>query len=96
MRELENVIERAAILAQGEKLRIEFQSSASAQRDETDKILSFSDLKRLERDNLIRCLRRSHGKVSGASGAARLLELAPTTVYSRIKALAITDNDWAP
>lgn len=96
VRELENVIERAAILAQGEKLRIEFQTTAATQRDDTDEILSFSDLKRLERDNLIRCLRRSNGKVSGASGAARLLQLAPTTVFSKIKALAITDNDWAP
>lgn len=94
VRELENVIERAAILAQGEKLRIEFQSGSAAQVNDTDDIMSFSDLKRLERDNLIRCLRRSNGKVSGATGAARLLELAPTTVYSRIKALCITDRDW--
>ena len=94
VRELENVIERAAILAQGGKLRIEFQSRGAASVDDQGDILSISDLKRLERDNLIRCLRRSQGKVSGATGAARLLELAPTTVYSRIKALRVTCSDW--
>ena len=93
VRELENVIERAAILAQGGKLRFEFQSSAAIRHDK-DEIMTIADLKKLERDNLIRCLRRSGGKVSGETGAARLLELAPTTVYSRIKALAVSDVDW--
>ncbi|WP_390914006.1 sigma 54-interacting transcriptional regulator [Pseudosulfitobacter sp. SM2401] len=94
VRELENVIERAAILAQGGKLRIEFQSGLAAKFDDKEDIISNTDLKRLERDNLIKCMRRSQGKVSGPTGAARLLELAPTTVYSRIKALRISDAEW--
>lgn len=94
VRELENVIERAAILAQGGKLRIEFEKVPSAQADDKDDIMSIADLRRLERNNLIRCLRRSQGKVSGPTGAARLLDLAPTTVYSRIKALSVTKADW--
>jgi PAS domain S-box-containing protein len=94
VRELENVIERAAILAQGGKLRIEFQSGLAAKVDDNEDIMSNSDLKRLERDNLVKCMRRSQGKVSGPAGAARLLEIAPTTVYSRIKALRISDADW--
>lgn len=94
VRELENVIERATILAQGGKLRIDFQKGPSAQADDKDDIMSIADLRRLERNNLIRCLRRSQGKVSGPTGAARLLDLAPTTVYSRIKALSVTKADW--
>ena len=94
VRELENVIERAAILAQGRKLQFEFQSGPAQSVDLEAQILSTSDLKRLERENLIRCLIRSHGRVSGPSGAARLLELAPTTVYSKITALAVTEADW--
>lgn len=94
VRELENVIERAAILAQGGKLRIEFQSGLAVKVDDKEDIMSNTDLKRLERDNLVKCMRRSQGKVSGPTGAARLLELAPTTVYSRIKALRISDADW--
>jgi PAS domain S-box-containing protein len=94
VRELENVIERAAILAQGGKLRIEFQSGLVAKVDDKEDIMSNTDLKRLERDNLVKCMRRSQGKVSGPTGAARLLELAPTTVYSRIKTLCISEADW--
>jgi transcriptional regulator of acetoin/glycerol metabolism len=91
---LENVIERAAILAQGGKLSFEFHSNTVLNdKDDTD-IMSISGLKRLERDNLIRCLRRSQGRVAGATGAARLLEIPPTTVYSKIKTLSITRADW--
>ena len=94
VRELENVIERAAILSQGGKLRFDFQSNSVANAKDGTDILSISDLRRLERDNLIRCLRRSQGKVSGATGAARLLDVPPTTVYSRIKTLSVTRTDW--
>ena len=94
VRELENVIEHAAILAQGGKLRIKFPSGLAAKVDDKEDVMSNTDLKRLERDNLVKCMRRSQGKVSGPTGAARLLELAPTTVYSRIKALRISDADW--
>jgi hydrogenase-4 transcriptional activator len=95
VRELENVIERAAILAQGGKLRFEFHSTPAKTHTMAGKILTGTDLRRLERENLIHCLRRSHGKVSGPSGAANLLELAPTTVYSRIKALSVSEDEWA-
>lgn len=94
VRELENVIERAAILAQGGKLQFEFQGGQTNTGYPDDRILSAADLRRIERENLVRCLIRSQGKVSGPSGAARLLELAPTTVYSKIKALAVTEADW--
>ncbi len=94
VRELENVIERAAILAQGGKLRFAFQTKKPDAAQDGADIMSISDLKRLERDNLIRCLRRSQGKVSGVTGAARLLELPPTTVYSKIKKLKLNPTDW--
>ncbi|KIN73338.1 sigma 54-interacting transcriptional regulator [Sulfitobacter guttiformis] len=94
VRELENVIERAAILAQGGKLQFEFQTGHGATVHASDRILSSADIRRIERENLIRCLVRSQGKVSGPQGAARLLELAPTTVYSKIKALSVSEDDW--
>lgn len=94
VRELENVIERAAILAQGGKLKFEFHTRAHDDTDTGDAVLSDADLRARERDNLIRCLQRSNGKVSGSGGAAQLLGLAPTTVYSRIKSFAITQAEW--
>lgn len=91
VRELNNVIERAAILSRGGKLSFEFQDTKITPSDE---ILTQQDLKTLERENLIRCLRRAGGKVSGARGAAKLLGLPATTVYSRLKAFKIADREW--
>lgn len=94
VRELENVIERAAILAQGGKLRFDFQKPDAVPQAGDRKILSQNDIRMIERDNLVRCLTRTQGKVSGERGAAQLLGVAPTTLYSKIKAMAITPTDW--
>ncbi|MEO1205245.1 MAG: sigma 54-interacting transcriptional regulator [Pseudomonadota bacterium] len=48
-------------------------------------ILTNSQLKARERDALETALRKTHGRVSGPNGAARLLGLKPTTLYSRLK-----------
>ena len=52
-------------------------------------ILKREDWKRLERDNLLAALHQANWKVSGASGAAELLDIKPTTLVSRMKALGI-------
>ncbi len=89
IRELENVIERAAILAQGRRLEFDFQVNEPAALQDTNAILTFEELKTLERQNLERALQRTKGKVAGAQGAASLLGLPPTTIYSKIKSLGI-------
>ena len=38
-----------------------------------------------QRENLLKALSHSGGKVSGPGGAAELLGVKPTTLYSRIK-----------
>lgn len=94
VRELQNVIERAAILARGGKLRFQFEDHGDVLSISQNQILSDADVRAIERNNLVACLRRSQGRVSGSSGAASLLGLAPTTVYSRIKALEIIKPEW--
>ena len=54
-----------------------------------DRILTSAELAALEKDNLRRALAASGGKVSGKNGAAVLLGMKPTTVYSRIKSLQL-------
>jgi formate hydrogenlyase transcriptional activator len=103
VRELQNVIERAIILASGPRLSLERAmtgnvttmpsapgSLETAQPSEPPCILTSSDLLELERKNLIRALETCDWKVSGDQGAARLLGMPPTTLSSRMKALAIT------
>jgi transcriptional regulator with GAF, ATPase, and Fis domain len=43
----------------------------------------------LERDNIIRALEQADHKIYGPGGAAELLGVKPTTLSSRMKALAI-------
>jgi hypothetical protein len=39
-------------------------------------------------------LRECDGRVAGPDGAAARLGVKPTTLYSRIKAFDLTENDW--
>jgi PAS domain S-box-containing protein len=92
VRELENVIERGAILARGGRLRFDLPDGESEPRGplQTPGAVLTEDARR-ERDraNIVAALEASGGKVFGRGGAAELLDLKPTTLASRIKALGI-------
>jgi transcriptional regulator with GAF, ATPase, and Fis domain len=53
-------------------------------------VVTRDDWKRQERDSIIRALHQAGGKVSGPGGAAELLDMRPTTLSSRLKAMGIT------
>lgn len=108
VRELENIIERAAILSQCFLYKLEVQQILDAillseQRKQLDalagrapavavsapKIMTYAELKTLERDNVIAALQATNYRIYGAGGAAELLGIKPTTLASRIKALEI-------
>ncbi|MGB7921890.1 MAG: sigma 54-interacting transcriptional regulator [Pyrinomonadaceae bacterium] len=100
IRELQNVIERAVILSQGGPLKLDLtvfssppktQPAAPQNADaaEHNKVLTVDDLRRIERDNIIKALEQTGNKVYGAGGAAQLLNTKPTTLTSRMKALGI-------
>jgi GAF domain-containing protein len=52
-------------------------------------ILTRGELRALEKRSIEAALARTNGKVFGANGAAALLEMKPTTLLSRIKAMGI-------
>jgi PAS domain S-box-containing protein len=96
IRELQNVIERAVIVARNGKLDIDLPvgnegpthkalQNESGSTQSVDKILTAGEMIDLERQNLKRALKACGGKVSGKDGVAKLLGMKPTTVYSRIK-----------
>ncbi|MFL9499671.1 sigma 54-interacting transcriptional regulator [Rhodopseudomonas palustris] len=98
VRELQNVIERATILAQNGRLRLDLPETASGHAsaasgrqklDARPAVMTAADLRSLERDNIIAALRACKGKVFGDDGAAAMLDMKPTTLASRIKALGI-------
>jgi transcriptional regulator with GAF, ATPase, and Fis domain len=96
VRELQNVIERAVITARDGVLNLERALPASCgpepagnEADGQGSVLTIEDLARIERDNLRRALDLSDWQVAGENGAARLLGMAPSTLASRMKALAL-------
>ncbi|MBE9640219.1 sigma 54-interacting transcriptional regulator [Salipiger mangrovisoli] len=96
VRELENVIERALIVSTGSKLRIEgLESPQGAPSGKAARrILTDQEMRAAETANLIACLTHTEGRVAGPGGAAELLGLRQTTLYSRIRKLGITEAHW--
>ena len=100
-RELQNVLERAAILARHGKLSFNLPrpkhstsdplsaSEPGTRSDYSEKILTAAEMTAFEKANIERALNAAEGRVSGAGGAAERLGLRPTTLYSRIKAMKI-------
>lgn len=97
VRELQNVIERALILASGDRLHFDLGAPAEpspvlerapAQGDGKE-ILSDAQMQARVRENILAALRQCRWKVSGPGGAAELLELNPNTLASRMRALGI-------
>ncbi|MCK2167910.1 sigma 54-interacting transcriptional regulator [Thalassospira xiamenensis] len=107
-RELENIIERAAILARDGKLNFDLpepnrretdHGNANPARDQASPqsaILTEDDRRKHEYDNIIRALETTRGRIFGPDGAAALLNVKPTTLASRIKKLRIDRRDFTP
>ena len=97
VREMKNVIERAVILSQGKVLRLDLSMPAlrtdspelQVATAEKAEILTEKELKDLQKANLIKALKRTNWRVSGAGGAAELLGVRPTTLADRIRSLKI-------
>ena len=98
IRELKNVIERAVILSRGKVLRLDLAMSdilnaphAEQDHGETamERVLTDSEVRDLERQNVVRALRACNGRVSGPNGAAKLLGIKPTTLTDRIRKFRI-------
>jgi transcriptional regulator with GAF, ATPase, and Fis domain len=106
---LQNTIERAAILSSGELLRVDWpldvgpQScfAAAAPKEAAMKpaapgTASVYSMEEMERQHFIAVLRKTRGVIEGPHGAARLLELKPSTARFRIKKLGIQRAEFMP
>jgi PAS domain S-box-containing protein len=89
IRELQNVIERSAILNSGDTLIVqEVLGDFGVENREPAKSLT-QDLEDLERANILRALEESGWKVKGEGNAASRLGINPNTLRSRMKILGI-------
>lgn len=83
IRELKNIIERAAILAEGTTLTPDLLPQEFHQRESTDSgISSVSPLKEVERKHIKRVLTKTEGN---RTQAARILGIGTSTLYRKIE-----------
>ena len=90
IRELQNVIERAIILARGPLLEID--SALELRLDDQDEPNSpqpLASLEAMERAYILQVLERTGWVIEGEPGAAAILDLNPSTLRSRMQKLNI-------
>ncbi|WP_374950102.1 sigma 54-interacting transcriptional regulator [Mucilaginibacter sp.] len=95
VRELENLIERSILLTDGPFIKEVFLPKLFAGR-QTEVPADSGKLKTIDdnaREHILTVLKRCKGKISGAGGAAEMLEILPTTLHSKIKKLGIRKED---
>ncbi len=85
IRELENFVERAVILTRGSVLQFPIEELKNGSGRSPAAVKHHSS----ERDEIVRALRESNGRVGGPHGAAARLGLKRTTLISRMKKLGI-------
>jgi len=86
IRELENIVERAVITSNGNKLILGDWLSKADSLSNQKKVLA---LEEMEKQYIVQVLEMTHWKVSGERGAAEVLKINPQTLVSRMKKLGI-------
>ncbi len=104
VRELQNVLERAVITSRSGKLYFDLpkggkippkvvpiknKSRQSFYPSPNTEVLTEHDMRLRERDNILAALNHCGWKITGPDGAAKLLEIKPTTLNSRIKKMGL-------
>jgi transcriptional regulator with GAF, ATPase, and Fis domain len=94
VRELENVLERAAILSPGPLIDIDPEmlpaGTPATVDDAARERQPIVSLSAAERDHILCALKQSNWVIDGPNGAARVLDMHPNTLRSRLKKLGIT------
>ena len=97
IRELQNVIERAVIIAPANRLVFDLPKNPKSRSVVPPKttahasgpVLTFDDIKQLERQNILNALNSTNWKMFGKNGAAELLGIPPTTLTTRIQRMGL-------
>ena len=86
VRELENIIERAVIVSQGTQLKLDDWLPKTGVSSSASHI---STLEEIEKRRIIEVLELTGWRISGEKGAAKILDINPKTLESRMKKLGI-------
>jgi len=103
VRELEHLVERSILLCEGQTLtEIHLPGRQHPADNENNgsngSSLELSNgngtLEQMEKAHIIGVLKRCSGKISGAGGAAEILDIPGTTLHSKMKKLGISKADY--
>ena len=86
VRELRNIIEHAVIVSAGDRLCVRLPSSVMGAYSRS---LLLEDV---DRHHVLDVLRLTHWRIKGDTGAAKLLGMKPSTLYSRMQKLGISNR----
>ncbi|WP_343667923.1 sigma 54-interacting transcriptional regulator [Chitinophaga sp.] len=90
IRELEHVIERSAIVSKGKVLTVLHLPPFSAESPPPEvQQWSLKTWKEHEKEYILQALSLCNGRVSGEKGAAKILDMPPTTLESKMRKLGI-------
>ena len=87
IRELRNIIERAMIVSSSDFLEVELPAVLSGDSG------SFPTLSKSEALQIRAALNQTGGRIKGAGGAASLLGINPSTLYTCMKKLGIAPRE---
>jgi formate hydrogenlyase transcriptional activator len=90
IRELEHVLERAAILARSSTLELAEPLVASPLPAGASALGPVKPMQDAMRETILAALAQANNRIRGRGGAAELLHLKPTTLESRMKKLDIS------
>jgi transcriptional regulator with GAF, ATPase, and Fis domain len=94
VRELEHLLERSILLTTDGILQdVYIPRNMGAEKQDEVHLLNRS-LEEVERSYIIEALKRCAGKISGAGGAAEILNIPGNTLHSKMKKLGITKSDY--
>ncbi|PSL33337.1 sigma-54-dependent Fis family transcriptional regulator [Chitinophaga ginsengisoli] len=93
VRELEHLIERSILLCEGHTLTEIHLPQHEGSKPMVAGAYNVT-LEQIERAHIIDVLKRCSGKISGAGGAAEVLEVPGTTLHSKMKKLGISKADY--
>ncbi len=96
IRELEHLIERSTLMAIGNEIsEIQLPQNAGTTNPATPvQQAGLQSLEEMERMHIIQALQSCGGKVFGSGGAAELLKIPATTLYSKMKKLGIKQEHY--
>ena len=97
IRELQNVIERAVIIAPTNRLVFDLPKTPNSRSivpqsptvHASGPVLTFDEIKQFERQNILHALNSTNWKIFGKNGAAELLGIPPTTLTTRIQRMGL-------